>query len=136
MEKLMDFLMDSAARNGPPARPSGQQETPLRGALRVNNFPTPVGFRLENEKPVFHTAPIQKGNQQQRLLEKNHTETAALRWPLLLHHLTGLRRRFFNSGRDARYHQAVLRTTIRSLMFRHKTKPPEVIGFRWFVWWS
>ena len=41
MEKLMDFLMDSALRNGPLARPSGQQETPLQGALRVNNFPTP-----------------------------------------------------------------------------------------------
>ena len=56
----MDFLMDSASRNGPLARPSGQQETPLRGALRANNFPTPTGFRLENEKAVFHTAPVKR----------------------------------------------------------------------------
>jgi hypothetical protein len=62
MEKLMDFLMDSAARNGPLARPPGQQETPLRGALRVNSFPTPVGLRLEKRSALFHTAPRQRIN--------------------------------------------------------------------------
>jgi len=43
MERLMDCLMDFAARNGPLARPPGQQATPLRGALRVNNLSTPPG---------------------------------------------------------------------------------------------
>ena len=45
---------------GHPARPSGQQATPLRGALRVNKLSTAAGLRLENDKAVFHTAPCEK----------------------------------------------------------------------------
>ena len=50
----------SLTRNGPLARPSGPQATPLRGALRVHILSTPAGIRLENRFALFHTAPCQK----------------------------------------------------------------------------
>ena len=68
MERLLDCLMDFASRNGLSARPSGQQATPLRGALRVHNLPTPAGFRLENAG-AFPTPRRPKVYQQQQLFE-------------------------------------------------------------------
>ena len=66
----MDFLMDSAARNGPLARPPGQQETPLRGALRVNRFPTPAGCAWKNASR-FSTPPLAKKSTAAAFTRKN-----------------------------------------------------------------
>ena len=49
----------SLARNGPAARPSGPQATPLRGALRVHTLSTPTGFAWKIA-PRFSTPPLAK----------------------------------------------------------------------------
>jgi len=59
MDSLLDCLLDFAARNGPPARPSGPQATPLWGALRVHKLSTPAGSAWKTIKP-FSTPPLAK----------------------------------------------------------------------------
>ena len=76
--------------------------TGLRPALRVNRqrpCGAPSGStRFPQQRALpgkrksrFPHRPLPKANQQQHLIEKSTSGTAALRWPLLLHHLTGLR---------------------------------------------
>ena len=91
-------------RHGKPAGlPAGfrWRETGLRPALRVHRqrpCGAPSGstpFPHQRAAPgktlrAFPHRPLPK-DQQQHLLGNTTSGTAALRWPLLLHHLTGLR---------------------------------------------
>ena len=67
------------------------RQRPLRGALRVHDLPTPAGFTWKTLTRFPHR-PSQRSISSSTYLKFVHTGTAALRWPLLLHHLTGLRR--------------------------------------------
>ena len=92
MESLLDCLLDFAdakrasgppfgsTSNAPAGRPSGPHP-----------FHT-CGHSPGKSLRAFPHRPLPKANQQQHLLENSTSGTAALRWPLLLHHLTGLRR--------------------------------------------
>jgi len=92
-------------RHGKPAGlPAGfrWRETGLWPALRVHRqrpcgapsgstpFP-PLRASPGKSLRAFPHRPLPKANQQQHLLGNSTSGTAALRWPLLLHHLTGLR---------------------------------------------
>jgi membrane protease YdiL (CAAX protease family) len=96
-------------RHGKPAGlPAGfrWRETGLWPALRVHRqrpcgapsgstpFP-PLRASPGKSLRAFPHRPLPKANQQQHLLGNSTSGTAALRWPLLLHHLTGLRLAMF-----------------------------------------
>jgi hypothetical protein len=66
------------------------RQRPLRGALRVHDLPTPAGSTWKTLTRFPHR-PGQRSISSSTYLKFVHTGTAALRWPLLLHHLTGLR---------------------------------------------
>ena len=68
------------------------RQRPLRGALRVHDLPTPAGSTWKTLTRFPHR-PGQRSISSSTYLKFVHTGTAALRWPLLLHHLTGLRLR-------------------------------------------
>ena len=88
IERMLDCPLDFATRNGPVARPPGPQATPLRGAFRVHNLSTPTGCAWKTLARFPHRS-CDRSISSSVYLKFVHTGTAALRWPLLLHHSTG-----------------------------------------------
>ena len=133
--RLLDCPLDFAPRNGPAARPPGPQATHLRGALRVHNLSTPTGFAWETLARFPHR-PWDRPISSSIYLKFVHTGTAALRWPLLLHHLTGLGPmedqegggRVAPAGRPSHSEHQVDQERTRSRHDRHHHHPePEVL---------
>jgi hypothetical protein len=88
LEILVDFQKGSTFPGPVCGLPSKVHDTEEKTWRHLDFFQHAAYLTNAN---AFPPPTLAKVYQQQRLLENDHTGTAALRWPPLLHHLTGLR---------------------------------------------